>query len=166
MCGVLSLPELCPEPRVLRITLFYRSIGVRFRDACTFEGLQFRAVPNFGLSSSGMCIFFGVRSQGCVYFYWFMTRGHTLYSSWINIRLWRIYQIISRYLCFGDSLAFLHTSIYLLYKDTHCSITNQVFGSNHTFFFFFFFKVFGGHMSFFGATGTPVLDFWWRLLWV
>ena len=26
--------------------------------------------------------------------------------------------------------------------------------------FFFFFKVFGGHMSFFGATGTPVLDFW------
>ena len=27
-------------------------------------------------------------------------------------------------------------------------------------FFFFFFKVFGGHMSFFGATGTPVLDFW------
>ena len=33
---------------------------------------------------------------------------------------------------------------------------------------FFFFKVFGGHvhMSFLGATGTPVLDFWWRLLWV
>ena len=28
------------------------------------------------------------------------------------------------------------------------------------FFFFFFFKVFGGHMSFFGAIGTPVLDFW------
>ena len=27
-------------------------------------------------------------------------------------------------------------------------------------FFFFFLKVFGGHMSFFGATGTPVLDFW------
>ena len=26
--------------------------------------------------------------------------------------------------------------------------------------FFFLFKVFGGHMSFFGATGTPVLDFW------
>ena len=26
-------------------------------------------------------------------------------------------------------------------------------------YFFFFFKVFGGHMSFFGATGTPVLDF-------
>ena len=25
---------------------------------------------------------------------------------------------------------------------------------------FFFLKVFGGHMSFFGATGTPVLDFW------
>ena len=30
----------------------------------------------------------------------------------------------------------------------------------HKNFFFFFFKVFGGHMSFFGATGTPVLDFW------
>ena len=30
----------------------------------------------------------------------------------------------------------------------------------------FFFKVFGGHMSVFGTTGTPVLDFWWRLLWV
>ena len=28
----------------------------------------------------------------------------------------------------------------------------------------FFFKVFGGHMSFFGATGTPVLDFWTFLL--
>ena len=27
-------------------------------------------------------------------------------------------------------------------------------------FFFFFFLIFGGHMSFFGATGTPVLDFW------
>ena len=31
---------------------------------------------------------------------------------------------------------------------------------------FFFCKVFGGDMSFFGATGTPVLDFWWRFLWV
>ena len=29
------------------------------------------------------------------------------------------------------------------------------------FFFFFFFFV-----LFLGATGTPVLDFWWRLLWV
>ena len=29
----------------------------------------------------------------------------------------------------------------------------------------FFLKVFGRHMSFFGATGTPVLDFWWCLLW-
>ena len=31
-----------------------------------------------------------------------------------------------------------------------------------------FFKAFGGHihMSYFGATGTPVLDFFWRLLWV
>ena len=27
-------------------------------------------------------------------------------------------------------------------------------------FFFFLNKVFGRHMSFFGATGTPVLDFW------
>ena len=27
-------------------------------------------------------------------------------------------------------------------------------------------KVFGGHVSFFGATGTPVLDFWWCLPWV
>ena len=38
------------------------------------------------------------------------------------------------------------------------------------FFFFFFFlnSFFVGHihMSYFGATGTPVLDFWWRLLWV
>ena len=31
--------------------------------------------------------------------------------------------------------------------------------------FVFFLFFFGGHMSFFGATGTPVLDFWWRLLW-
>ena len=22
------------------------------------------------------------------------------------------------------------------------------------------------HMSYLGATGTPVLDFWWRLLWL
>ena len=28
------------------------------------------------------------------------------------------------------------------------------------FFVVFFFKVFGGHMSIFGAAGTPVLDFW------
>ena len=36
------------------------------------------------------------------------------------------------------------------------------------FFFFFFLNNFGGHihMSYFGATDTPVLDFWWRLLWV
>ena len=27
-------------------------------------------------------------------------------------------------------------------------------------FCFAFLKVFGGHMSFLGATGTPVLDFW------
>ena len=36
-------------------------------------------------------------------------------------------------------------------------------------FFVFFFKYFCvGHvqMSYFGATRTPVLDFWWRLLWV
>ena len=32
--------------------------------------------------------------------------------------------------------------------------------------FCFFLKVFGGHMSFFGATGTSVLDFWWSLPWV
>ena len=30
---------------------------------------------------------------------------------------------------------------------------------------FFVKKVFGGHMSFLGTTGTPVLDFWWHLLW-
>ena len=35
-------------------------------------------------------------------------------------------------------------------------------------FFCCFFKVFVGHihMSFLGATGTPVSDFWWHLLWV
>ena len=37
--------------------------------------------------------------------------------------------------------------------------------ANDCILFFSFFKVFGGHMSFFGATGTPVLDFWWCLLW-
>ena len=31
------------------------------------------------------------------------------------------------------------------------------------FFLFFFWRT---HVSFFGPTGTPVLDFWWRLLWV
>ena len=30
----------------------------------------------------------------------------------------------------------------------------------------FFFLNFVGHMSIFGATDTPVSDFWWRLLWV
>ena len=30
-------------------------------------------------------------------------------------------------------------------------------------FIVFFLKIFGGHMSFYGATDTPVLDFWWRL---
>ena len=28
------------------------------------------------------------------------------------------------------------------------------------------FAIFGGHESFCGTTGTPVLDFWWCLLWV
>ena len=31
---------------------------------------------------------------------------------------------------------------------------------------FFSFYVFDGHRSFFRVTGNPVLDFWWRLLWV
>ena len=30
----------------------------------------------------------------------------------------------------------------------------------------FFFYIFEGHKSFCGATDTPVLDFWWGLLWV
>ena len=30
----------------------------------------------------------------------------------------------------------------------------------------FFLKNFVGHMSIFGATDTPVSDFWWCLLWV
>ena len=36
------------------------------------------------------------------------------------------------------------------------------------FFSFIFINAFGGHqyMSYFGATGTPLLNFWWRLLWV
>ena len=29
----------------------------------------------------------------------------------------------------------------------------------------FLFTIFGGHESFCGTTGTPVLDFWWCLLW-
>ena len=29
-----------------------------------------------------------------------------------------------------------------------------------------FFKNFDGHMSFYGVTDTPVLDFWLRFLWV
>ena len=29
-----------------------------------------------------------------------------------------------------------------------------------------FFLIFGGHGSFLWATDTPVLDFWWHLLWV
>ena len=37
---------------------------------------------------------------------------------------------------------------------------------SYVFFLFFVFEVFGGHISFFGATGSPVLDFWWHLLWV
>ena len=43
---------------------------------------------------------------------------------------------------------------------------DSAFNNANLMVFFVFFKVFGGHMSFFGATGTPVLDFWWRLLWV
>ena len=36
------------------------------------------------------------------------------------------------------------------------------------FFLLFFLSLFVGHihMSYFGATGTPVLDFWWCLFWV
>ena len=36
----------------------------------------------------------------------------------------------------------------------------KIIERDDTFFFLFFKKVFRGHMSFFGATGTPVLDFW------
>ena len=32
--------------------------------------------------------------------------------------------------------------------------------------YFFLKKIFVGHMSICGATDTPVLDFWWHLLWV
>ena len=34
-----------------------------------------------------------------------------------------------------------------------------------SFFWFSFFIIIGGHVSFYGATDTPVLDFWWWLLW-
>ena len=66
-------------------------------------------------------------------------------------------KFIVRYACMrstGDSLR--STSIYI--DLSHWQIEGTVN--------FFFFKVFGGHMSFFGATGTPVLDFWWHILWV
>ena len=41
--------------------------------------------------------------------------------------------------------------------------------TNHTFFFKkIFLSIFVGpiHMSYFGGTGTPVLDFWWHFPWV
>ena len=42
-----------------------------------------------------------------------------------------------------------------------------MFFSHNIFFSFFFKKKFlADTCPFFGATGTPVLDFWWRLLWV
>ena len=40
---------------------------------------------------------------------------------------------------------------------------------HRVFLLLFFFKIILGghiHMSYFGATDTPVLDFWWYLLWV
>ena len=36
---------------------------------------------------------------------------------------------------------------------------------NRSFLSFFTISFWRTHMSYFGATGTPVLDFWWRLLW-
>ena len=52
---------------------------------------------------------------------------------------------------------------------THCCCDEEVarkaydeiaLAKGYKSFLLFFFKVFGGHMSIFGATGTPVLDFW------
>ena len=53
----------------------------------------------------------------------------------------------------------------------NCKENNVTFGSLHvhvqtcTNIFSFFKSFWLTHMSFFGDTGTPVLDFWWRVLW-
>ena len=46
------------------------------------------------------------------------------------------------------------------------SFSNNHLTVNSTHFWTGFLKFFCGHVSFFGATSTPVLGFWWRLLWV
>ena len=53
----------------------------------------------------------------------------------------------------------------VMFKTTTQSWTKKV-EKSYVCWNLFFFKVFGGHMSIFGANGTPVLDFWWCLLWV
>ena len=46
-----------------------------------------------------------------------------------------------------------------------CLCLSHVF-KIESWFVLFFKKNFGGQMSFYGAIDTPVLDFWWCLLWV
>ena len=57
---------------------------------------------------------------------------------------------------FNYDLIFLHT-----YRQFIVLYSDKMF-SSFFFFFFFFLNIFGGHihMSYFGATDTPVLDFW------
>ena len=59
---------------------------------------------------------------------------------------------------------YLHENLcFQLFDLRYFSLKYQSMSSQYMFFFFNFFV---GHMSICGATDTPVLDFWWRLLWV
>ena len=73
--------------------------------------------------------------------------------------------------CMGD----------LWYPIVVCSSGNESFGAGsdvrwfdlemnamelHTFLIFIFLKFLEDMSPFFGATDTPILDFWWHLLWV
>ena len=66
-----------------------------------------------------------------------------------------------------NAISSIWTSIFRIFKFKRPLINDVLILYFISFFFFLKFFLLGHiDMSFFGATGTPVLDFWWRLLWV
>ena len=88
-----------------------------------------------------------------------------------TIRMWRFSRYLQRHpFVLSERKVSTKSSLQILFDTNRefkfkLSDNRQVCFQFVLYFFFVFYKVFGGHMSFFGATDTPVFDFWWRLFW-
>ena len=123
-----------------------------------------------GLSDNEVSLFWDLqetlltRDQHSVHI-WLASRMFTMMVIWNNTRIiwWTTFRNITP--CGPDirqAKFFIGTNKYLPY------IVVQITQYQSFFFLNLRKKNFGGHIhtSYFGVTGTPILDFWWHLLWV